>query len=113
MQMNKLLILLNVIAPLVYADVDFSINDAAVFSARKAGTLVYVSCITNIPETFTCETLSSKYKLALTKVAAPGVLSMSTETFHYPSKYDVCKYDASHFVLNDPSSQPYCPVNPF
>lgn len=86
------------------------ITDSNIMLARKIGILVYTSCIIPSAPSATCETIYSKYKIALTNVAAPTPLGISQEQFHYPSMYDVCKYDASHFVFDNPATQPYCPA---
>lgn len=95
---------------------DIAISEAVKAAAKAIGTSVYTGCILTPPVTppqiAACTALYNNYIVQLAKVAAPGVLNPSTEIFHYPSPYDVCSYDASHFVFDLPTSQPYCPTTP-
>lgn len=106
--MKKLILALLMLPSLSYSS---DLNDANIANAKKIGTTIYYTCIMNIPNKIKCDALYENYKRFLRMVAAPTALSTSQEVFHYPSEYDVCKYDASHFVFNNPSSQPYCPTN--
>jgi hypothetical protein len=95
---------------------DIAISEAIKASAKAIGKSVYTGCILTPPITppqvTACTALYNSYIAKLAKVAAPGILTPSNDIFHYPSPYDVCSYDASHFVFDLPTSQPYCPTTP-
>lgn len=96
----------------------FAVGSAELLPAKSAGELVYYTCIVTPPVTSAqrtlCTGLYTKYISKLQIVAAPSILGLSHENSPYTTSiYDVCKYDASHFVFDDPMNQPYCPVNNF
>lgn len=94
------------------------ISDVELKAAQKTGKIVYTSCILvpplTKPQIAYCSKLYSKYVSQLGAVAAPAILGLSQEKSPYfISPYDVCRYDASHFVFNNPAGIPYCPVTSF
>lgn len=112
---NKIILSsLFLIALTAYAE----IGDVELKSAQKAGNVVYVSCILvpplTKPQIAYCNKLYSKYVSQLGAVAAPAILGLSQEKSPYSiSPYDVCRYDAAHFVFNNPAVVPFCPVTNF
>lgn len=90
------------------------IDEAFVASAKVNGVIVYNSCVLIPPATpqqqTWCTGVYAKYINSLQIVNSPLPLLFSTTPSAYSwSPFDICRYETSHFVFDNPAVLPYCP----